>query len=164
MDAYINPAIVPVGVTPAVQFEIIPFYRHFLTDKFLTNKQKCTQTFVALKNRRHKRGWSQDPGLTKRRGISPPLFPFVSNTRRGTEVVITEQSWKLSYRNVPWVRIPPPPPIIWRSTQVAIRGSPAKGVDCVKRCEGSNPSFSAILQSASAVLTEQTASQKKNCD
>ena len=31
----------------------------------------------------------------------------------------------------------------WRSTQVAIRGSPAKGVDWVYRCVGSNPTFSA---------------------
>ena len=47
MDAYTNPAIVPVGVTPAVQFEIIPFYRHFFYRQIF-NKQKCTQTFVAF--------------------------------------------------------------------------------------------------------------------
>ena len=33
----------------------------------------------------------------------------------------------------------------WRSTQVAVRGSPAKGVGSAKGREGSNPSFSAIL-------------------
>ena len=33
---------------------------------------------------------------------------------------------------------------IWRSTQVAVRGSPAKGVGSAKGREGSNPSFSAI--------------------
>ena len=32
---------------------------------------------------------------------------------------------------------------IWRSTQVAVRGSPAKGVGSAKGREGSNPSFSA---------------------
>ena len=32
----------------------------------------------------------------------------------------------------------------WRSTQVAVRGSPAKGVGSAKGREGSNPSFSAI--------------------
>ena len=31
----------------------------------------------------------------------------------------------------------------WRSTQVAVRGSPAKGVGSAKGREGSNPSFSA---------------------
>ncbi len=30
---------------------------------------------------------------------------------RGTEVVITERSWKPSYGNVPWVRIPPSAPL-----------------------------------------------------
>ena len=30
----------------------------------------------------------------------------------------------------------------WRSTQVAVRGSPAKGVGSAKGREGSNPSFS----------------------
>ena len=33
----------------------------------------------------------------------------------------------------------------WRSTQVAVRGSPAKGVGSAKGREGSNPSFSAIM-------------------
>ena len=33
----------------------------------------------------------------------------------------------------------------WRSTQVAVRGSPAKGVGSAKGRVGSNPSFSAIL-------------------
>ena len=35
-----------------------------------------------------------------------------------------------------------------RSTQVAIRGSPAKGVDGLNPCEGSNPSFCATSEQA----------------
>jgi hypothetical protein len=34
---------------------------------------------------------------------------------------------------------------VWRSTQVAVRGSPAKGVGWGDWREGSNPSFSAIM-------------------
>ena len=36
----------------------------------------------------------------------------------------------------------------WRSTQVAVRGSPAKGVGSAKGREGSNPSFSAIKETS----------------
>lgn len=40
---------------------------------------------------------------------------------------------------------------IWRSTQVAVRGSPAKGVDWGNRCVGSNPTFSANRAKASEI-------------
>ena len=41
---------------------------------------------------------------------------------------------------------------LWRSTQVAVRGSPAKGVGWGDWREGSNPSFSAIYVHNSDVV------------
>ena len=63
--------------------------------------------------------------------------------RRDVRVVYgagLENQW---CRKAPGVRIPLSPPEYWRSTQVAVRGSPAKGVGSAKGREGSNPSFSA---------------------
>ena len=54
---------------------------------------------------------------------------------RDTEVVITERSWKPSYGNVPWVRIPLSPPFFIFQLTLPMekysswwRGAPAKGV------------------------------------
>ena len=86
-------------------------------------------------------------GLTNAGGCHI-IFLLVQADWRDGRVVYgagLENQW---YREVPGVRIPLSPPILYCSSDLqkyprGRRGSPAKGVGCVKRREGSNPSFCA---------------------
>ncbi len=72
-------------------------------------------------------------------GSNPSLSAKYGDMPRGMSSYLTETDLKILPHDLFCRRH------AWRSTQAAVRGSPAKGVDWVYRCEGSNPSFSAIF-------------------